>query len=84
MKNEQTQSQIYASQKFGIQQSDVYAFHSGNYYDRVMVTTEEAATTVIDKLKDKYVSGGCYEGMRLGYCKKIHTEEGIMVYDIMC
>ena len=56
----------FAAERFGISENEVAWYHSGTCYDRVAVTTQEAADKVTKKVNGQTVNGGFLHGMPLG------------------
>ena len=78
------QTKVWLSEKFGIQQESISWYNSGNCFDRIILFDEDSANKVKDQVKHKFVNGGNYEGMRLGYTTSYVNTNGIKVYDVMC
>lgn len=77
----------WAAKKFGILPEEVVWYNFGICYDRVAVTTKEAADKVSESVKGQYVNGGMFDGMRLGGQSLMPTNEyniGDPYYDIYC
>ena len=70
----------WAAKKFGIPENEIVWYNSGICYDRVVVTTEEAAKKVQEKMKGQFANGGMYHGMPLGNYSKTSKGE----FDVMC
>jgi hypothetical protein len=65
-----TQEKSWAAQKFGIPTEEIVRYHSGNCYDRIIVTTKAAANKVRSAVKGQCVRGGWWHGMPLGNARK--------------
>lgn len=72
-------SKRYYAKKFGITPEEIVWYHSGNCYDRIMVTTKDAAKKVARAVKGRTANGGWYHGMPLGGFHE--TDEG---FDVTC
>ena len=55
----------YAAQRFGLKLDEVTGYNGGCCYDKVWVTTREAAEKVAAKVKGDTVNGGMLHGMPL-------------------
>lgn len=73
----------YASKKFGIPEAEIVWHNSGICYDRIAVTTLEAAMKVHEAVKGDTVNGGMLDGMPLGGISKLKGDSGY-VYEVMC
>jgi hypothetical protein len=73
------ETKVWAAKRFNIQPEEVRWYNSGICYDRIGVTTKEAADKVTETVKGETVNGGMFHGMRLGSQTK--TEYG---FDVMC
>lgn len=72
--NEKQKASIdYATKRFGLNAGEVTGYNSGACYDKVWVTTREAAEKVAAQVKGEEVNGGMFHGMPLG---SIHEFEG--------
>lgn len=60
------QTQEWAAKEFGIKPEEVLWYNNGSCYDRIGVSTQEAADKVSDKVKGGTVNGGMLDGMPLG------------------
>lgn len=56
----------WAAEKFGIKEEEVLWYNSGSSYDRIGVTTKDAAIKVNQKVKGQTANGGMLDGMPLG------------------
>jgi hypothetical protein len=63
---EQQRTFEWAAQRFGISVEEITFYNSGICYDRIVVTTQEAADKVTEKVKGRTVNGGWFHGMSLG------------------
>ncbi len=61
-----TEEKNWTARKFGIKAEEVVWYHSGTCYDRVVVTTKDAANKVKRAVKGRHAWGGWYHGMPLG------------------
>lgn len=84
MQTQFTDAQVWASQKFGIDPSEIYNYHSGNCFDTIIVLNEKAAQKIKDAVNGRFVNGGNYDGMRLGFIQKFPTRSGEIGYSVMC
>lgn len=69
----------YAIEAFGLADEEVVWYNSGVCYDRVIVTTREAAEKVAAQVKGRHVNGGWFHGMELGGI----TEDSKGRFDVM-
>jgi len=69
----------WLSKMYEISEDDILWYNSGICYDRIIVSNEESAIKVSQKVKGTYVNGGLYDGMELG---QYDCNDGR--YDVMC
>ncbi len=83
MRSEESTKQ-WAAKEFGIKPEEVLWYNSGSCYDRIGVTTEEAAIKVQEKVSGQTANGGMLDGMPLGGRTKYKTSEGVEYFDVYC
>lgn len=81
----QTETQ-YAVETFGIKADEFIWYNSGICYDRIGVTTKEAAEKVSEvvKAQDRTANGGMFHGMPLGVISTYKDDNGVLRYDVTC
>lgn len=60
------ESRQYAAERYGIPVDAVVGYRSGICYSKVWVNTQEAADAVTEKVSNRAVNGGWFDGMALG------------------
>lgn len=92
-KKKQQESNKWAADRFGVPVDTVKWYNSGICYDRICVTTKEAADKVTAACEGQTVNGGMFHGMGLGgqtHCKKENYNgewpypDADEYWDIMC
>jgi hypothetical protein len=78
--NTSERTKQWAAQQFGIKPEEVAWYNSGSCYDRIGVTTKEAAEKVQEAVKGETANGGMLDGMPLGGFSQ--GPDGI--YDVHC
>lgn len=84
--DKEQQTKIWAAKEFGIKPEEILEHNSGICYDRIWVTTKEAADKVSKKVKGRCVNGGMFDGMPLGGQTHYKKENGhdLEHYAVMC
>jgi len=82
MKQTQEEKQWMADY-FNIPIEETISFNSGNCFATAIVRTEQSANKIAEKVKDKVVNGGNYDGMKLGRISPIKLNEELF-YSVMC
>src|SRR6185369_16125061 len=65
-KQQAAQSIAHAADRFGLKPEEVAGYNSGSCYDKIWVTTKEAADKVAAAVKGQTCNGGWFDGMSLG------------------
>ncbi len=71
------------AKRFGLMPSDVLFYNSGICYDRIVVTTMQAARKVAKAVKGGTVNGGYLDGMPLGGISEEKREDKV-AYSVYC
>lgn len=71
------------AKRFGLMPSDVLFYNRGICYDRIVVTTMQAARKVAASVEGDTVNGGYFDGMPLG-CITETTTDGKLAYNVTC
>lgn len=78
MKDNQ-ETKEWAAKNFNISVNEVLWYNSGSCYDRIGVTTKEAADIVTKSVENEAANGGMLHGMPLGSQTKMDWG-----YDVTC
>jgi hypothetical protein len=73
----------WLSERFGIPPEEIIMYNAGICYSRIVVTTQESAEKVREKVKDGTVNGGMLDGMPLGGISE-YEQEGVITYSVYC
>lgn len=79
-KQKQAEALAYFAQRFDLKPEEVLGCNSGSCYDKIWVTTQEAAAKVAAAVKEETVNGGWFDGMSLGAI----TPDGKGGFEVMC
>ena len=79
-----TDEQRWAGEHFGLDPAVVRWYHSGSCYDRIGLSTKEAANRVTDLVKGGTANGGFLDGMPLGGQTEMKDPDGTTWYDVTC
>jgi len=73
-------SKKYAAQRFGLNESEIIGYNSGCCYDKIWVTTMDAAKKVSAGVEGETVNGGMFHDMPLGGI----TPDSDGIFEVMC
>lgn len=71
------------AKRFGLMPSDVLFYNRGICYDRIVVTTMQAARKVAKSVEGETVNGGWFDGAPLGSITEA-TINGTKGFDVRC
>ena len=71
------------AKRFGLKFDEVLFYNRGICYDRIVVTTMQAAKKVAKSVKGEFANGGYFDGMPLGGIRET-THDGKKAYDVTC
>jgi hypothetical protein len=71
------------AKRFGLRVEEVLFYNRGICYDRVVVTTKQAAKKVAKSVEGDTVNGGYFDGAPLGGITEA-TINGIKGFDVTC
>lgn len=81
--NSDNETKKWAAKQFGISEDEVLWYNSGSCYDRIGVTTQQAADKVSAKVKGETANGGMLDGMPLGGQTE-YNRNGNHYFDVTC
>lgn len=73
----------YGAKLFGLKAEEVLFYNRGICYDRIVVTTMQAARKVAKAVKGETVNGGYFDGAPLGGISEA-TIDGVKGFDVRC
>ena len=71
------------AKRFGLMPSDVLFYNRGICFDRIVVTTMQAARKVAKSVEGETVNGGYFDGMPLGGISEA-TVNGTKGFEVRC
>lgn len=74
----------WLARRFNIPVEEIRWYNGGVCYNKVVVTTQNAADKVSEVVKGRQANGGWFDGMPLGVQTTLKDKDGTLMYEVTC